>query len=151
MATRRRFLKLLGIGAAGAPVAAQQMTQESTLALTRIGARGGNLASGVGLAEAAEDAKHSSPKEINRMQEAANFLNKFNKLPPHVEARLWDEARDVYNLDFDIAQKCWSLAAKVHEQRKRNYEHNLTRYRTGDSYNIAQKAFEKATGFKWPW
>lgn len=151
MATRRKFLRLLGVGAAGAPIAAQQMTQADAMGLTRMGDIRGHIASGTGFAEAIEDAEHSSAKEIHRATEAAKYLLNNGKLPPHVEERLRDDARDVRYLDYDIAQKCWSMAAKVHEQQQRNYQRSLTRYKTGDSYNIAQKAFEKATGFKWPW
>lgn len=150
MTNRRRFLKLLGVGTASAPLAAHALTQDQMAGQAGI-KNFAPFSSDTGIAEAAEDAA-SYPKPIsNPMDAGAKYLQKYGKLPDHVERKLRDDARNITYLDYDIANKCWSLSVKVQEQRQRNYERNVLRYREGDSYEQAQKAFEAVTGFKWPW
>lgn len=150
MATRRRFLSILGVGAISAPIAAKEAADAEVLKLT--GITSNTIASGTGLSEAAADIRHSSKDELSRCENASKYLMRYSKLPDHVEANIRDNARYVNYLDYDIASKrSWSLAVKVQEQRQRNYERNLARYREGNSYDLAQKAFEAVSGFKWPW
>jgi len=52
----------------------------------------------------------------------------------------------------DIAcKRSWSLCVKIQEQRQRNYDSAMAYYRDLNSYGRAQAAFEKISGFKWPW
>ena len=147
MTNRRKFIKMLGLGAASAPMAAQHMNAQQ-LSGINVGVAS---ATSRGIAEAAEDASEASKDEVNVMDRAASYLKSHGKLPDHVEKRMRDSASYIRNLDYDIAIKCWSLSVKIQEQRDRNYQNELRRYREGTSYNAAQRAFEAATGFKWPW
>lgn len=147
MTNRRKFLKILGLGAAGAPVAAQEVMNVQSLT----GIQTGAMAASRGIEEAAEEWMHSTPGEENAIAQAARYLSRYGKLPDHIERRIRDQTFSVRHIDYDIAIKCWSLSAKIATQRERNYQRTLTRYREGSDYGAAQKAFEAATGFRWPW
>ncbi len=43
------------------------------------------------------------------------------------------------------------MAAKIQEQRQRNYERAIEYYSVNGKHELAQSAFEKIAGFKWPW
>lgn len=148
MTNRRKFLKLLGVGTASAPLATKELINAEELAGLN---RHGHFSSDTGIAQAAEDSAYTPNGKVDSIAEAANYLRKVGKLPEHVERRLRDDARNICNLDYDIAIKCWSLSVKIATQRERNYQRNLVRYREGTSYTVAQKAFAATTGFKWPW
>lgn len=148
MTDRRKFLKLLGVGTASAPLAAKQLIDAESLAGIN---KFGHLSSDRGVAEAVDNSVHVPSGRKDTLAEAANYLSKFGKLPDHVEEYLRDEARSIERLDYDIAIKCWSLSVKVATQCERNYQRALTRFRHGSSYAVAQRAFEAKTGFKWPW
>lgn len=147
MTNRRKFLKLLGVGSASAPMAVKRIIDP--LSLT--GIKVGPFSSDRGIADAAADARYVDPSEVTNTSRAMQYLHKFGKLPDHVERRIRDSSRHVRYLDHDIAIKCWSMSVKVLTQRERNYEAAVTRYREGMSYEDAQKAFAAAAGFQWPW
>lgn len=144
MTNRRRFLALLGVGTAAGPLAAKEAIEAEQIKLTSIGTRA-VLSGSIGGIPAADGDDESVA------QMARTYVRLFG-VPAHIERLAQEHARYVANLDYDIASKrSWSLAAKVHEQRQRNYAREMERYRDFNWYGSAQTAFKKVSGFKWPW
>jgi len=142
MTNRRRFLALLGVGTASAPLAAKQALEAEQMKLAGISGRIASGSGEIGYADA-DDVKIS---------EAAVRYAKLFGVPSHVERRARENAQNVHSLDADIAcKRSWSLCVKVQEQRQRNYDSAMAYYRDLNSYGRAQAAFEKISGFKWPW
>jgi len=140
MTNRRRFLALLGVGTASAPLAAKQAIEAEQMKLAGIT---GRLADSVEMMDAGDD--------IQTYEAAARYVQLLG-VPAHVERRAREHAQYVRHLDPDIAcKRSWSLNVKIHEQRQRNYERNMASYRDINWYGRAQSAFEKISGFKWPW
>lgn len=151
MTDRRRFLSLMGIGAASAPLAARELADGKIADLAGIQTNG-DLSSGQGLSDASSDLVCADKSRRRAIESATKYLLKHGKLPDHVEEKMRDDARHVHSLEYDIANKrSWSLAVKVQAQRQRNYEREVNRYRKGGSYSETQKAFKAITGFEWPW
>lgn len=146
MATRRSFLKALGMGSAAAPLAAKAAFEKETLALS---AGTQQLAAG---ALSSLGAPQSINDEANVRIKMAKHIRLFG-LPKHVLQQIEQEAKWVSSLDFDIANKrSWSLAAKVHEQRQRNLKRKLELLRNGGVVAEAKRMFRKTFGFEFlPW
>lgn len=148
MIGRRKVLKLLGI----TPLAAKATAEKAAMSLTTLNggnpppiALGFNNRAGYPMSVNAED----SAKRYDRM---AGYIRVFGKVPAHVERSAWEEAKYVTYLDPDLAtMKSWSLAAKVHEQRQRNYKRKLEEYRDAGWYDRGAKLFKDTMGFDWSW
>lgn len=140
---RRKFLKVLGLGSVVAPLAAKTALENETMALTV--SRSSALATGA--LTAAGGPMASSMEESAVRIKMSDHMKLFG-IPQHVLQRITEESKWVYSLDFDIANKrSWSLAAKVHEQRQRQFQRKLEQVRNGGASEMARKAFAAAFGF----
>ena len=120
---RRRFLSLMGVGAASAPLTARAITDAET-------AKGMNYE--------------------QRLIGATDYVKMFG-LPSTVEARLRDESRNIYCLDADIACKqSWSMSVKIMTQRERNYQRGVQRIHASALQERSKRALTKLLGFEWP-
>jgi len=69
-------------------------------------------------------------------------------VPAHIERSVKERSKYIDHLDFDIVNKrSWSLAAKVHEQRQRNYARSMEHYRDFNWYAAADR-LQKISGFQ---
>lgn len=154
---RRRFLSLLGIGAASAPLAVKAAADAEIASLTGLQYRQGALALSGVVADDYGGATAASGQLIKGSYQspyvgAHNYLKVWGKLPDFIEANVRERSKGVHALDYDIAcKKSWSMAAKIHEQRKRNYDRMIEQYSVNGKHELAQNAFQKLTGFQWPW
>lgn len=149
---RRRFLSLLGIGAASAPLAAKAAADAEVshlIGASRTGmvAVGGlppsNLPSVLG--------NVANGEYVSPYVTAYKYTQAFG-VPDFIKDKLRERSKGVYALDPDIAvKKSWSMAAKIHEQRQRNYQRQIEQYEVNGKHELAQSAFQKLTGFSWPW
>lgn len=150
---RRRMLTLLGVGTASAPLAAKAMADaevSSLIGANRTGmlALGGMSADGGGPASIGQQMKGvwESP-----YISSYKYIQAFG-LPAFIEENIRERAKNIYAFDPDIAvKKSWSMAAKIHEQRQRNYDRQIEQYSINGKHEMAQSAFQKITGFAWPW
>ncbi|MGY3393456.1 hypothetical protein ACVWW6_006047 [Bradyrhizobium sp. USDA 3311] len=153
MATRRRFLALLGVGSVSAPIAAKAAAEAEAAKLAGIS---GGLSAGAGgslpstCAPSADSGLRWLPYE-ERLEKIALYVRTVG-LPRVVEQEFWERARSVTALDPDIAGKrSWSLAAKIHEQRQRNYRRLLDEIEARPVQLAKRSAFQKLLGFELPW
>ncbi len=151
---RRRMLSLLGVGAASAPLAAKALADQEVGAL--IGSnRTGMLALGGMSAEGGAPASVGQQMQGGVWQSPSissyKYIQAFG-LPDFIEKNIRERAKNIYAFDPDIAvKKSWSMAAKIHEQRQRNYQRQIEQYSVNGKHEMAQSAFQKLTGFQWPW
>jgi hypothetical protein len=150
-ANRRGFLGLLGIGAVSAPLAAKAAADAEIAKLTML--RNSDVLSAGSIPSNGYGAPCQSAEDyVSPYIKVDNYLKLWGKLPEFVESDLRERAKTVYHLDPDIAcKRSWSLNAKIHEQRQRNYKMNIERYKITGKHELAQSAFKKLTGFEWPW
>lgn len=149
MIARRRFLRLLGLGTASAPLAAKSVEAEM-MSLTSLRGHGVSpLAPGV----VGFGAPSSMDEDgVNPQLRMADYLELWGKLPRHVERQVRENANYVQALDPDLAAKrSWSLSVKIADQRQRNYNGLIGNYKKNGDYERAQVAFKKLVGFRWPW
>lgn len=149
MIGRRNVLKMLGLGTAAAPLAAKEALEGDALKLTRIG-MGYDAPPIAGAGPAGT--LSGGPQEVSQTySKMASWLSKTGYVPPHVEAYVRDASKAVHRLDPDIAiKRSWSLAAKIHEQRKRNYATQIEGVKNPrGTFEAGQEAFEKLVGFRW--
>lgn len=150
-ANRRGFLGLLGVGVVSAPLAAKAAAEAEISNLTglrgtqalAVGISGSTpISSGIGVGSGC----------VSEYTLADNYLNLWGKLPSFVEDSLKERSKTVFHLDPDIAcKKSWSLNVKIQEQRQRNFQRELIRIKRNGKYDAAQSAFQKVTGWQWPW
>lgn len=149
---RRRFLSLLGVGAASAPLAAKAAADaeiSSLIGAARTGmiAVGGNPP-GEGYPLGIQSAKNVY---MSPYVSAHNYIQTFG-VPDFMKDSIRERSKNIYAFDPDIAvKKSWSMAAKIHEQRQRNYDRQVEQYSVNGKHELAQTAFQKLTGFQWPW
>lgn len=147
---RRSFLGLLGIGAVSAPLAAKAAADAEIANLT--GLRRTSLLAAGRSSESYGIPMTAADGCINPYIRAHSFIKTWGKLPDFVEDNVRERAKTVHYLDPDIAcKRSWSMNAKIQEQRKRNFEYELSRYEYTGKYELAQSAFSKLTGWQWPW
>lgn len=143
MIARRRFLKLMGVGTAAAPLAAKAAADEATLKLMMSGERG--------LAANAPPPIGWDGETQDSFVKMAGYIRTFG-LPKHIEEASRERARYVHFLDHDIAcKRSWSLAVKIQEQRQRNYQRIIDGYQSGGLFEQAQRKFSALTGIRWQW
>lgn len=143
-ATRRKFMAMLGLGAAGSPVAASAAIQKEMFALTNVavGSAGSSISGGV-------------PMDVNSYDKAiisaSDYVRIFG-IPEHVAANMWASANWIERIDPDIASKrSWSLSFKFLEQKRRNFERSVERMKISGPYVRGRAAFKATTGWDWPW
>lgn len=149
---RRKFLSLLGVGTAAGPLAVKVATEQQVLGLTSLKYAG--LSAGNPIDTYGEVGSQHVSKEayVSPYIQANNYLKLWGKLPAFVEENLRERAKQVSNLDPDIAcKKSWSLCVKISAQRERNYQNLLQQHSKQGTYQEAQSMFSKITGFQWPW
>ena len=148
MIGRRKVLKLLGI----TPLAAKATAEKAALDLTTANggykaalAVGDNARATYGVMQSHEDASE-------RYRRMSGYMRLFGKLPDHVERYAREEAKYVAHLDFDlVAKRSWSLAAKIHEQRERNFRRKMGEFADAGWYERSAKLFKETSGFDWSW
>jgi hypothetical protein len=150
MIGRRKFLKVLGVGTAAAPLAARAAAEDAAKSLTMRGSDASPLAANIapgGWAMPGQPALHAGePNEF------LSFIRCHGRIPDHVERRHREQAQWVHYLDPDIAcKRSWSLNVKIQEQRQRNYHRAIDQMMDYNWYNNAQKKFAETFGFAWPW
>lgn len=145
MMQRRKFMQLLGIGTASAPLAAKAVAEAEMAKLAGIN----TTILGVGTAGTPHGSSMGVP-QTESFVKMGDYMRMFGKVPNHVERETRDRTRTVYALDPDlVAKKSWSFSVKLQEQRQRNYDREIARFREMGWYERAQEGFEKATGFQW--
>jgi hypothetical protein len=150
---RRRFLSLLGVSTAAAPLAAKAALDESIAkqaGLSVFGAPG--FAGGVG--QPASQGNVGAQPYISyeeAVHGAVGYIKTFG-LPEFMERDLRRNCRWVGGLDPDIAcKRSWSMSVKLQEQRQRNYERMLEDYQN-QSWRLKKKSIiQNLLGFDWPW
>ena len=147
MIGRRKFLALLGIGTASAPLAAKAAADAEILALTNFrytsALASGNAMPGTNVPQA---------QDLAASQKATNYLSLMGRVPDFVECEARASASYVSSLDPDIAcKRSWSMCVKIQEQRKRNYDRIMERWRTMGPQDAARQKFKQTMGFDWPW
>lgn len=146
MIARRKFLKIMGVSTAAAPLAAKQAAENEISQLTQMAARSSSqvLAGQAGIGGPCSDS------HTDYLKQKAWSMMRGGQLPEHIEEMVRSDSKNVSFLDHDIAAKrSWSLAAKIHEQRQRNYANKVEHMREPNKFEFAQAAFEKITGFRW--
>lgn len=151
-ANRRRFLSLLGVGAASAPLAAKVAADSEIAKL--VGARSQALAStGLGLHDSGLPAVQSIGNGLTHQQKligAADYIKMFG-LPEVVEFELRDQSKWINALDPDLAcKKSWSMSVKIAEQRQRNYQRAVERMQKTGWQQRKRSAIKTVLGFEWP-
>lgn len=147
MMQRRKFMQLLGIGTASAPLAARAAAE----------AEMGRLA---GLSQTVLAANYpttegGAPESIgggvsDNLVKMSHYMKLVGKIPSHVEREIRERTKQVYCFDPDIlAKKSWSFSVKIQEQRQRNYQRELARFNDIGWYDMAQEKFAKVAGFRW--
>lgn len=143
---RRGFLKMMGLGAATGPLALKAAAENEAMQLTTLSNRAANQAL-TGAASSGGPCNDMHPDYIKQL--AWSKLNG-GAVPPHIEEFARRGSKNVSFIEADIAVKrSWSLAAKIHEQRERNYQREIANLREPNKFEFAQMAFEKLTGFRW--
>ena len=153
---RRRFLSLLGVGAASAPLAAKAMSDAEIAKL--VGANNAFASAGLGIgsmggAPAEYGAQGVVERYIphhERVINAADYIKMFG-IPEVLEFELRDQAKYIHSFDSDIAcKKTWSMAVKIQAQRERNYNRLVERIHKSGWHERGKQAVKKVLGFEWP-
>lgn len=143
-------MRVLGIGTASAPLAAKAALEKETISLMQPGYQ---IASGaynimppyVGHGQLANHSNESIHAKMS------DYIRLFG-YPAHVMDQCWSEAKWVNAIDFDIANKrSWSLAAKIHEQRQRNFQRRLDQMKNGGMVEKVRDSFFERFGFNFLW
>lgn len=153
---RRKFLSLLGVGTAAAPLAAKAALDESIAKQAGIAVFGSPGYAGAGGAAPQGDSVGQVlsgryvPYE-DKVHGAVGYIKAFG-LPEFMERDLRRNCRWVGGLDPDLAAKrSWSMSVKLQEQRQRNYERMLDDYQH-QSWRLKKKSIiQNILGFEWPW
>lgn len=156
MQNRRRFLSLLGVGAASAPLAAKAVADAEMAKL--VGINGQALAStGLGLYGGAGGLPNGiGQQSIGLTQQqmliaTADYIKTFG-IPEVIEVELRDQAKWISSLDADIAcKKSWSMSVKLLTQRERNYSRSVERMKKSGWVQRKRSIIKSILGFEWPW
>ena len=152
---RRRFLSLLGVGAAAGPLAVKAATDAEIgssmgmLSIKGFGSTALGLAGFSGPPAQAQQGPNISYEK--RLIDAADYIKMFG-VPEVMEFELRDQARYVGSFDPDIACKqSWSMAVKIMTQRERNYQRAVERVEKSGWQQRKRSALKTILGFEWPW
>lgn len=148
---RRRFLSLLGVGTAAGPLAAKAALDESIarqVGISTISVSGGGWVAGSG--PTADSVGQIVPYE-ERVAKSMQWIRLFG-FPDFFEKEMRESSKYVHTLDADIAcKRSWSMAARIQEQRARNFERQKQSYENQANKLTKKSLLEKALGFEWPW
>lgn len=154
MQNRRRFLSLLGVGAASAPLAAKAVADAEiaklvgisgqSIASTGLGLAGGGLPTGQGT-------QSGGLTHQQMLIATADYIKAFG-IPEVIEVEIRDQAKRISALDPDIAcKRSWSMSVKVLSQRERNYQRIVERMKKTGWQQRKRSAIKAIMGFEWPW
>lgn len=149
---RRKFLSLLGVGVAGAPIAAKAALDESILKQVGVTTQSftGGASSMNGPMSASIGGPTSGLTYAQTVSRASTWI-KMMGMPKDLEKEFRERARYVHALDPDIAAKrSWSMSVKLMSQRERNYERQVEALHATASYYGVREKMEKLLGFQWP-
>lgn len=139
---RRSILKVIGLS----PLAARAAEQEAVMKASRMvgtfeQSGGAQLAAQVGIpANSLALPEGATPTAIRT---AFLFPNK----RAAIESILFEEAREVLTLDFDLANsRALSLAAKITYQRQRNVKRQMERMSTDNWWSKTSNTIAKIVG-----
>lgn len=145
-ATRRKFMSMVGVGAAASPLAVKRAADQAAMGLT-----------GVKVSTPDRDAAGAVPEwetsNNDKYLNTADFIQAFG-LPEVIRREIWQEAGDrIYYLDPDLAVKrSWSLSVKFQEQRQRNYKRAIASIQERANEKRARALLKSTTGIDyWPW
>lgn len=151
---RRRFLSLLGVGAASAPLAAKAAADAEISKLAGISNQA--LAStGIGMYGSGPPGTQGTSLGNGMSHQqmvigASDYIKMFG-LPEVVEFELRDQSKWISSLDPDIAcKKTWSMSIKLLEQRQRNYDRLVERMKKSGWQQKKRSAIKTILGFEWP-
>lgn len=155
-ASRRRFLGLFGAGAAAAPLAAKAAleTQQASVSSLMRGFYNPLVQSatsdGTAAAPPSSELQNTSYDDTCKM--AAQYVRILG-VPPHVQEVVRRNSQNVSALDPDLAfaKRSWSMNVKIAEQRQRNYQREIGNVLGHANRHLSRSAFQKLTGFNWPW
>lgn len=149
LANRRRFLSLLGVGAASAPLAAKAAADAEIAKLANIGAYGIQVG-GIELPGVPQALQQVYSYE-QTIVKASDYIKLFG-IPDVIKQRIRDNSQYVHGLDVDLAsKKSWSMAVKIQEQRTRNYNRQIKEMEAAGWKERGRQALQKTMGFTWPW
>ena len=147
---RRRFLSLMGVSTAAAPLAAKAALDEGIAKQAGINLFGSGFG---GVPASAPPDGQSVGKFVpweDRIAKLSSYIKLFG-LPEFADQELRQRSQWVGGLDPDIAVKrSWSMAVKIQEQRQRNYERGLHSIHDASLKLKAKGAIQKLLGFEWP-
>lgn len=157
MASRRKFLGLLGISAVAAPIAAKSALDKSIgeqAGISGLGAPGHFSVGSIGRLPEAQQNCGSLGSIIpydETIQQSVGYIKTFG-LPDFFEKQLRHQSKWVSFLDPDLAAKrSWSMSIKIQEQRARNYQQLLNSCES-EAWSLKRKSLLKSIlGFNWPW
>lgn len=138
---RRSILKLLGAAPVAAPLAAKAASDAAISEMTKLNATGLGASNG--------------PSSMGRLTDTASHARAMLKLPKikdQLITLIYEEERNIYCLDVDIANKhSFSLAAKITFQRQRNVNRRLKLLQEEENvYNRIDRLIQKfAEGKLW--
>lgn len=153
---RRRFLSLLGVGAASAPLAAKaaadaEIARFAGLGQNAIANTGIGLYSGAGSAPITQGSLTGGGMTHQQMLIGASDYIKMFGVPEIVEFELRDQSKWISSLDPDLAcKKSWSMSVKIAEQRQRNYNRAVERMTKTGWQQKKRSAIKTILGFEWP-
>lgn len=152
-ANRRKFLSLLGVGVAGAPIAAKAALDESILKQVGVTTQSftGGAPSMSGSVSPSIGGGPATGLTYSQTVSRASTWIKMMGMPKDLEKEFRERARYVHALDPDIAAKrSWSMSVKLMAQRERNYERQVEALHATASYYGVREKMEKLLGFQWP-
>ena len=150
---RRRFLSLLGVGAAAGPLAVKAAADaEIGSSMGMLNIKGfGSTALGLSSGQPPDAEQVAYIPYEKRLIGAADYIKMFG-IPEVMEFELRDQARYVGSFDPDIACKqSWSMAVKIMTQRERNYQRAVERVEKSGWQQRKRSALKTILGFEWPW
>jgi hypothetical protein len=143
--SRRSLLKLFGLAPVAAPLAAKAVLDSEVGRLAGVQSRDV-------LAPPFEYSGSGPPisSSSDVYSQAADYVNMFG-IPEFARENMRRNAGWVGALDPDIAAKrSWSMSVKILTQRERNFARNLETISYNAKTSRAKAAFQKLTGFHWP-
>jgi hypothetical protein len=149
---RRKFLQLLGISTAAAPLAAKAAAEgeiAKQVGLANIsGMQAGTYMLNAGAQGA--PAQLGSNHYTKALVGAADYIKVFG-LPEIISEELRDRANYIHALDPDIAcKKSWSMNVKIMTQRQRNYDRSVQHIQLRSWQHKKREALRALLGFEWP-
>ena len=144
--SKRGFLKIVGGALLGGKKVAETAVAEAAQ-MAGLSAGSGDGHSFIGMSGRPVS---RSQEDVAKQEAIWRRMMMSNDLPSWKVKELKREVSRVYSLDPDIASfRSFSLAAKIHMQRQRQYDRALEYAREGFDLDDARRAFLEKHGFNW--